>query len=94
VDAPAITLGFVAGTISWARPSAAPSSWSAATTTTSSRQSLRSPAGRRAMAAFRRQRALALCAPAKLDHVEHLLGQHKDERAGVHPGQRHRLRGR
>ena len=37
-------------------------------------ESSRSPAGRQAMAAFRRQRQLALCAPAKLDYVEHLLG--------------------
>ncbi len=46
-------------------------------------QSSRSPAGRRAMQAFRRQRALALCAPAKLDYVEHLLGRHRDEPALV-----------
>ncbi|HVV87982.1 MAG TPA: DEAD/DEAH box helicase family protein [Kofleriaceae bacterium] len=42
-------------------------------------ESARSPAGRAAMAAFRRQRQLALCAPAKLDYVEHLLGRHRDE---------------
>lgn len=41
-------------------------------------ESARSPAGRAAMAAFRRQRQLALCAPAKLAYVEHLLGQHRD----------------
>jgi superfamily II DNA or RNA helicase len=42
-------------------------------------ESARSPQGRAAMAAFRRQRQLALCAPAKLEYVEHLLGRHKDE---------------
>ena len=44
-------------------------------------RSARSPEGRRAMAAFRRQRELALCAPAKLDFVEHLLTRHRHERA-------------
>ena len=42
-------------------------------------ESARSPAGRQAMAAFRRQRQLALCAPAKLAYVEHLLGHHRDQ---------------
>lgn len=42
-------------------------------------ESARSPAGRRAMAAFRRQRQLALCAPAKLEYVEHLLGEHREQ---------------
>ena len=42
-------------------------------------ESSRSPEGREAMAAFRRQRQLALCAPAKLEYVEHLLGQHRDQ---------------
>jgi superfamily II DNA or RNA helicase len=37
--------------------------------------------GRRAMQAYRRQRELAFCAPAKLDYVEHLLEQHRDGRA-------------
>jgi superfamily II DNA or RNA helicase len=37
--------------------------------------------GRRAMAAYRRQRELAFCAPAKLDYVEHLLGRHRADRA-------------
>jgi superfamily II DNA or RNA helicase len=36
--------------------------------------------GRRAMAAYRRQRELAFCAPAKLDYVEHLLGRHRADR--------------
>ncbi len=44
-------------------------------------RSSRSLEGRRAMQGFRRQRALALCAPAKLDYVEHLLSRHRDERA-------------
>jgi superfamily II DNA or RNA helicase len=36
--------------------------------------------GRRAMRAYRRQRELAFCAPAKLDYVEHLLGRHRRDR--------------
>ena len=36
--------------------------------------------GRRAMRAYRRQRELAFCAPAKLDYVEHLLDVHRDDR--------------
>ncbi|HEX4458938.1 MAG TPA: DEAD/DEAH box helicase family protein [Polyangia bacterium] len=40
-----------------------------------------SVAGRRAMQAYRRQRELAFCAPAKLDYVEHLLGRHRGDRA-------------
>lgn len=38
----------------------------------------RSEAGRRALAAYRRQRELALCAPAKLDCLETLLARHRD----------------
>ncbi len=40
----------------------------------------RSAEGRRAMAAYRRQRQLAFCAPAKLDFVAHLLARHADQR--------------
>jgi superfamily II DNA or RNA helicase len=36
--------------------------------------------GRRAMQAYRRQRELAFCAPAKLDFVEHLLSRHRADR--------------
>jgi superfamily II DNA or RNA helicase len=36
--------------------------------------------GRRAMKAYRRQRELAFCAPAKLDYVEHLLNEHRNDR--------------
>jgi superfamily II DNA or RNA helicase len=43
-------------------------------------QSSRSAEGRRAMQAYRRQRQLALCAPAKLDFVEHLLARHQEDR--------------
>jgi len=43
--------------------------------------SARSPEGRRAMQAYRRQRELAFCAPAKLDFVEHLLHEHRHDRA-------------
>ena len=43
-------------------------------------QSTRSSDGKRAMQAYRRQRELALCAPAKLDYVEHLLHQHRHDR--------------
>ncbi len=43
--------------------------------------SARSPEGRRAMAAYRRQRELSLAAPAKLDYVEHLLHVHRRDRA-------------
>jgi superfamily II DNA or RNA helicase len=42
--------------------------------------SARSMEGRRAMAAYRRQRQLAFCAPAKLDVVESLLARHHAER--------------
>jgi superfamily II DNA or RNA helicase len=42
--------------------------------------SARSADGRRAMAAYRRQRQLAFCAPAKLDFVESLLARHRGER--------------
>ncbi|MGE0789886.1 MAG: DEAD/DEAH box helicase family protein [Sandaracinaceae bacterium] len=44
-------------------------------------QSSRSEAGRRAMKAYRRQRELAFCAPAKLDYVEMLLHEHRGDRA-------------
>ena len=37
--------------------------------------------GRRAMAAYRRQRDIAFAAPAKLDYVELLLDRHRDDRA-------------
>ncbi len=43
--------------------------------------SSRDEAGRRAMQAYRRQRQLAFCAPAKLDYVEHLLHRHRNDRA-------------
>jgi len=43
--------------------------------------SARSAEGRRAMLAYRRQRELAFCAPAKLDYVEHLLAHHQADRA-------------
>jgi superfamily II DNA or RNA helicase len=42
--------------------------------------SSRSAEGRRAMAAYRRQRQLAFAAPAKLDYVEHLLSVHRTDR--------------
>ena len=47
------------------------------------RMSSRSVEGRRAMAAYRRQRELALCAPAKLDYAAHLLDRHRGERTLV-----------
>ena len=40
----------------------------------------RSEDGRRAMAAYRRQREIAFAAPAKLDYVDHLLDRHRDDR--------------
>jgi superfamily II DNA or RNA helicase len=43
--------------------------------------SSRSPDGRRAMTAYRRQRELAVAAPAKLDYVELLLHVHRSDRA-------------
>lgn len=43
--------------------------------------SARSADGRRAMAAYRRQRELAFSAPAKLDYVERLLWEHRHDRA-------------
>jgi superfamily II DNA or RNA helicase len=43
-------------------------------------RSSRSAEGRRAMQAYRRQRELAFSAPAKLDYVERLLEEHKDDR--------------
>ncbi len=44
-------------------------------------QSSRDEAGRRAMKAYRRQRELAFCAPAKLEWVELLLHRHRRDRA-------------
>ena len=43
--------------------------------------SSQSDEGRRAMAAYRRQRALAFAPSAKLDYLEHLLHQHRADRA-------------
>jgi len=43
--------------------------------------SSRSTEGRRAMKAYQRQRQLAFSAPSKLDYVDHLLRQHRGERA-------------
>lgn len=43
-------------------------------------QSSTSEEGRRAMRAYRRQRELAFCAPAKLDYVADLLHEHKNDR--------------
>jgi len=43
--------------------------------------SSRDEEGRRAMKAYRRQRDLAFCAPAKLDYVELLLHRHRRDRA-------------
>ena len=43
-------------------------------------RSSRSDEGRRAMAAYRRQREIAFAAPAKLDYVELLLDRHRDDR--------------
>lgn len=42
--------------------------------------SSRTDDGRRAMAAYRRQRELAFASPAKLDYVEHLLLRHRIDR--------------
>jgi superfamily II DNA or RNA helicase len=39
--------------------------------------------GRRALRAYRRQREIALAAPAKIDYVEHLLDLHRDDRSLV-----------
>jgi len=44
-------------------------------------RSARSVEGRRAMQAYRRQRALAFCAPAKLDYLEELMARHAGDRA-------------
>ncbi|MFN3202824.1 MAG: DEAD/DEAH box helicase family protein [Bradymonadia bacterium] len=44
-------------------------------------KSSRSAEGRRAMQAYRRQRALAFAAPSKLEYVEMLLHQHRRDRA-------------
>lgn len=46
-------------------------------------RSSRSEQGRRAMRAYRRQRELALAAPMKLEYVEHLLHEHRRDRAIV-----------
>jgi superfamily II DNA or RNA helicase len=43
-------------------------------------RSARSEDGRRAMAAYRRQREIAFAAPAKLDYVGLLLDRHRDDR--------------
>jgi superfamily II DNA or RNA helicase len=43
-------------------------------------RSARSDEGRRAMAAYRRQREIAFAAPAKLDYVGLLLDRHRDDR--------------
>jgi superfamily II DNA or RNA helicase len=43
--------------------------------------SSRSDEGRRAMRAYRRQRALAFAAPGKLEYLEHLLHVHRSDRA-------------
>jgi superfamily II DNA or RNA helicase len=40
----------------------------------------RTEEGRRALGAYRRQREIAFTAPAKLDYVERLLSQHRDDR--------------
>lgn len=45
--------------------------------------SARSEAGRRAMQAYRRQRALAFAAPSKLSYLEQLLCQHRKDRVLV-----------
>ncbi len=44
-------------------------------------QSSRDEAGHRAMKAYRRQRQLAFCAPAKLEYLEHLLHVHRRDRS-------------
>jgi len=46
-------------------------------------RSATSTEGRRAMQAYRRQRELAFCAPAKLDYLAHLLHVHRGDRALV-----------
>ena len=46
-------------------------------------RSATSEPGRRAMAAYRRQRDIAFAAPAKLDYLEHLLYEHRHGRALV-----------
>jgi superfamily II DNA or RNA helicase len=46
-------------------------------------RSSRSDDGRRAMAAYRRQREIAFAAPAKLDYLAMLLDRHRDHRALV-----------
>jgi superfamily II DNA or RNA helicase len=44
-------------------------------------QSTRSAEGRRAMSAYRKQRAIAFAPRAKLDYLEHLLHRHRRDRA-------------
>lgn len=44
-------------------------------------QSARDEEGHRAMKAYRRQRQLAFCAPAKLEYLEHLLHVHRRDRS-------------
>ncbi len=46
-------------------------------------RSSRTPEGQRAFAAYRRQREIAFTAPAKLDYVERLLHQHRNDRTIV-----------
>lgn len=46
-------------------------------------RSCRSEAGRRAMKAYQRQRMLSFAAPSKLDYVEHLLHEHRQDRVLV-----------
>ncbi len=46
-------------------------------------RSSRSAEGRRAMAAYRRQREIAFCAPRKIELVEEILGRHAAEQAIV-----------
>ncbi len=55
---------------------ASPSGWSEFIMLSS-----RTSEGRRAMAAYRRQRELAFTAPAKLEYLEHLLHVHRNDRA-------------
>lgn len=43
-------------------------------------RSARSVEGQRAMQAYRRQRELSVCAPAKIEYVDYLLGRHRTDR--------------
>ena len=45
------------------------------------KMSSRSTAGRRAMAAYQRQRSLAFAAPSKLDYIDHLLHLHRRDQS-------------